>query len=81
MLAIKNAVLVMYNYMIPDGVLLIEDEKIHAFGEARSLPIPEDCQVIDAEGRLWVPDLSISILIQTGGCFFRRMQRQQHNTT
>lgn len=50
MLAIKNAVLVMYNYMIPDGVLLIEDEKIHAFGEAKSLPIPEDCPVIDAEG-------------------------------
>ncbi len=50
MVAIKNAVLIMYNHMIPDGVLLIENKKICGFGEARSLPIPEGCPVIDAEG-------------------------------
>ncbi len=55
MLAIKNAVLVMYNYMIPDGVLLIGDEKICAFGEAGSLSIPEGCQIIDAEGAFLGP--------------------------
>ena len=50
MLAIKNAVLVMRDHFIPDAVLLIEDGKIADFGEMRTLPIPEGCEVIDAEG-------------------------------
>lgn len=50
MVAIKNAVLVMRDHFIPDAVLLIENGRIAAFGEARSLPIPEGCEVIDAKG-------------------------------
>ena len=50
MLAIKNAVLVMRDHFIPNATLLIENGKIVAFDEARSLPVPADCEVIDAEG-------------------------------
>ncbi len=50
MLAIKNATLVMRDHLIPNAVLLIENGKIHSFGEMRKLSIPEGCEVIDAEG-------------------------------
>ena len=50
MIAIKNAILVMRDHYIPDGVLLIENGKIASFGEARKMTIPEGCEVIDAEG-------------------------------
>lgn len=50
MLAIKNANLVLRDHYIRDGVLLIEDGKIAAFGEARELAIPEGAEVLDAQG-------------------------------
>lgn len=50
MLAIKNAVLVMRDHLIPQAVLFIEGERIAGFGEMRSTPIPDGCEVIDAEG-------------------------------
>ncbi len=50
MIAIKNAVLVMRDHLIPDGVLLMENGIIRSFGEMRKLKIPEGCEVIDAEG-------------------------------
>lgn len=50
MLAIKNANLVLRDHYIRDGVLLIEDGTIAAFGEARELAIPEGAEVLDAQG-------------------------------
>ena len=50
MTAITNAVLIMKDHFIPDGVLFIEDGKIVDFGEMRKKPIPETACVIDAEG-------------------------------
>ena len=50
MLAIKNAILVMRDHLIPDAVLLIEDGKIVRFGEARHLEIPDGCDILDAGG-------------------------------
>ena len=50
MLAITNAILVLHDHYIPDGILLIENGKIAAFGERRNLPVPEGCEVLDAEG-------------------------------
>lgn len=50
MLAIINAVLVMKDHLIPEAVLLIEDGKISAFGEMRTLPVPEGCEILDAKG-------------------------------
>jgi len=51
MTAIINATLVMRDHLIPNGVLLMEDGKIAAFGESRKMTIPEGCEIIDAEGR------------------------------
>ncbi len=50
MIAIINAVLVMRDHYIPNAVLFIEDGKIAGFGEMRKTPVPEDCEIIDAEG-------------------------------
>jgi len=49
MLAIKNATLVMHEYLIPNAVLLIKDGKIADFGE--KLEIPAGAEIIDAEGK------------------------------
>ena len=50
MVAIINATLVMRDHYIPNGAVLMEDGKIQAFGEMRKLPIPEECETIDAKG-------------------------------
>lgn len=50
MIAILNAILVMLDHLIPNGVLLIEDGKIHSFGPARDMAIPEGCETVDAKG-------------------------------
>ncbi|MBR3978548.1 MAG: amidohydrolase family protein [Oscillospiraceae bacterium] len=50
MLAIINAELVMRDHLIPEAVLFIEDGKIAGFGEMRTTPIPEGCEILDAKG-------------------------------
>ena len=50
MKAIINAELVMKDHLIPEAVLFIEDGKIAGYGEMRTTPIPEDCEIIDAKG-------------------------------
>ena len=50
MTAIINANLVMRDHLITDGVLLMENGKITAFGEKRRLAVPEGCEIIDANG-------------------------------
>ena len=57
MTAIINATLVMKDHLITDGVLLYEDGKIVDFGEKRTLPVPEGCEIIDAEGKFVGPGL------------------------
>jgi len=57
MIAIINAELVMRDHLIPEAVLFIEDGKIAGFGEMRTTPIPEDCEIIDAEGAYVGPGL------------------------
>lgn len=57
MTAIINATLVMKDHLITDGVLLYEDGKIVDFGEKRNFPIPEGCEIIDAEGLFVGPGL------------------------
>lgn len=66
MTAIKNAILVMRDHLIPDAVLFIEDGKIQGFGEMRSTPIPESCDVIDARGHFVGPGL-VDIHTHSGG--------------
>ena len=57
MLAIKNATLVMRDHLIPGAVLFIENGLIADFGEMRTTPIPEGCQIVDAEGLYVGPGL------------------------
>ena len=61
MLAIKNATLVMKDHLIPEAVLLVEDGVILDFGEMRSTPIPEGCDIYDAEGLYVGPGILIAI--------------------
>ena len=57
MIAIINAELVMLDHLIPEAVLFIEDGKIAGFGEMRTTPVPEGCEVIDAKGAYVGPGL------------------------
>ena len=66
MLAIKNATLVMKDHLIPEAVLFVEDGLIAGFGEMRTTPIPEGCDVIDAEGLFVGPGL-VDIHNHSGG--------------
>ena len=66
MIAIKNATLVMRDHLIPEAVLFIEDGLIAGFGEMRNTPIPEGCDIIDAEGLYVGPGL-IDIHNHAGG--------------
>ena len=66
MIAIKNATLVMKDHLIPDAVLFMEDGLIAGFGELRSTPIPEGCEVIDAQGLYVGPGL-VDIHNHSGG--------------
>ena len=66
MLAIINAELVMKDHLIPEAVLFVEDGKIAGFGEMRSTPVPEGCEIIDAKGLYVGPGL-VDIHTHTGG--------------
>ena len=57
MIAIINAELVMKDHLIPEAVLFIENGKIAGFGEMRTTPVPEGCEVIDAKGAYVGPGL------------------------
>lgn len=50
MLAVKNATLVMDDYLIPGGVLLAENGKIVSFGTAGEISIPDNAEILNAEG-------------------------------
>ncbi len=66
MLAVINATLVMRDHLIEDAALLVEDGKIHSFGEMRHFPIPEGCQIVDAGGLYVGPGL-VDIHTHAGG--------------
>ena len=66
MIAIKNATLVMKDHLIPEAVLFMEDGIICDFGEMRSTPIPEGCEIIDAQGMYVGPGL-VDIHNHAGG--------------
>ena len=57
MKAIVNATLVMRDHLIPEAVLLIDQGLIRGFGEARSTPVPDGCEIVDAGGLFVGPGL------------------------
>ncbi|MBO5891653.1 MAG: amidohydrolase family protein [Oscillospiraceae bacterium] len=67
MIAIKNATLVMRDHLIPEAVLFVEDGKITGFGEMRTTPIPENCEIIDAQNQFVGPGL-VDIHCHAGDC-------------
>jgi len=69
MTAIINATLVMRDHFIPDGVLFIDNGKIVGYGEMRKNPVPEGCEVIDAEG-LYVGPGFVDIHTHSDGYVF-----------
>ena len=69
MKAIINANLVMRDHYIPDAVLLMEAGKIVDFGPARKLTVPENCEIIDAEG-LYVGPGFVDIHTHSDGKIF-----------
>ena len=66
MLAIINAELVLKDCFLPEGYLLVDDGIIKEFGEMRNAKIPEDCEVVDAEGLYLAPGL-VDVHSHTGG--------------
>ena len=65
MLTIINAELVMRDHLIPDAVLFVQDGKIAGYGEQRTTPIPEGCEILDAKGAYVGPGL-VDIHCHTG---------------
>ena len=88
MIAIKNAVLVMRDHLIPQSVVLLEDGVIQAFGREKDLPIPEHCEhIIDADGLFVGPGLIDIHTHSDGKVFFQDNPAQaarhhlRHGTT
>ena len=57
MKAIINTQIILPEYMIPNGIILIEGDKILDFGKAKDVKIPEGAEIIDAEGLFTGPGL------------------------
>ena len=66
MIAIINATLVMKDHLIPEAVLFVEDGLIAGYGEMRTTPVPEGCEIVDAEGLFVGPGL-VDIHNHAGG--------------
>ena len=66
MIAIRNATLVMKDHLIPDAVIVLKDGLIADFGEMRTTPIPDGCEIVDAHGLFVGPGL-VDIHLHNGG--------------
>lgn len=68
MKAIVNATLVMPDYYIPNGVVFFDNGIIKGYGRMKDIPVPEECEVIDAGGLYVGPGL-IDEHTHAGGVF------------
>lgn len=57
MKAIVNAIVVMKDYFIPNGVILIDKDEIVKVGKAKDVVIPDGAEIIDAENNYVGPGL------------------------
>ncbi len=72
MIAIINAQLILEYDRIDDGVLLIDDRRIVAVGDRRTLAVPPDAQIYDANGYTVGPGFVDIHCHGGGGCRFDR---------
>lgn len=73
MTVIIHATIVMKNYLIPNGVILIDNGIIVDFGKETDIPIPENAIIIDAKNQYVGPGL-IDIHTHAGGKFLFHKQ-------
>ena len=66
MICIKNAKVVLENSILPDGVILIDGERIVAVGTQNEISLPQDCTCIDAGGAYVGPGF-VDIHVHGGG--------------
>ena len=66
--AIINANIVLEDGIVWDGTLLIENDRIRAFGRARDVEIPADAEVLDAKGAYLGPGF-VDIHVHGGAGF------------
>lgn len=69
MLAITNTTLILHNHYLPDAVVLLESGQIQAIGRKKDLLIPDDADVLDAQGLFTGPGL-LDIHTHAGGRHF-----------
>ena len=86
MLAITHATLVMRDHLIPDGAIVAEQGKILAFGPMSKLTIPEDCEILDAQGQYVGPGFVDIHTHSDGNVFFTEQPKAvghhlRHGTT
>lgn len=70
MKAIINANIIMTDHVIPNGVILIEKDKILDFGKAKDIKVPEGTEIIDAENNFVGPGLVDIHTHAAGGYYF-----------
>ena len=55
--AITNVTIIKHDKMIPQGIVIFEDDKITACGQMRQIPTPADAEIIDGTGLYCGPGL------------------------
>ena len=73
LLAIKNAKVVHERGIIWDGVIVIENDRIKAYGKSKDIEIPEGAEIIDAEGAYVGPGF-VDIHVHGGGGYSTSQQ-------
>ena len=76
MLAIINATLVMRDHLIPNGAVLMAEDKITAFGTMKEVTVPAGCPVLDAGG-LFVGPGFVDIHTHSDGTVFFQDQPER----
>lgn len=68
MLAIEHITLVMKDHLIPEAVILLDNDQIVGFGKQNSFMLPEQAKIIDGGGHYVGPGL-IDIHTHAGGAY------------
>ncbi|MFA5545302.1 MAG: amidohydrolase family protein [Sphaerochaetaceae bacterium] len=69
MKAITNTTIVKTDHMVPDGIIVVENDTIVAMGPSKAVNIPADAEIFDAKGLYAGPGL-IDIHTHAGGDYW-----------